>query len=245
MDGVTPSSSADGLAAARARVAEIRGLQRAATGASNASSFAATLAQVDETAPRGVAASGAAGAMPDYGAPVAGRWALNGAAAYQPVQAHVRDAYLGATGAASGVQSATAAGHRHAGAPAELAAFGNGQIPATALQRIGEGGHRLYGPAAASFQNLMQAARADGVKIGVTDSYRSYDQQVDVAQRKGLYKNGGLAATPGTSNHGWGLSVDLDLDNRAQTWMRANAGRFGFVEDVPREPWHWTFQGKS
>ena len=245
MDGVTSSSSADGLATARARVAEIRGLQRAATGASSGASFAATLAQVDETAPRGVTGAGAAGAMPDYGAPVADRWALNGATAYQPVQAQVRDAYLGATGSVGGVQSATAAGHRHASAPAELAAFGNGQIPAASLQRIGEGGHRLYGPAATSFQDLMRAARADGVTIGVTDSYRSFDQQVDVAERKGLYKNGGLAATPGTSNHGWGLSVDLDLDSRAQTWMRANAGRFGFVEDVAREPWHWTFYGKS
>jgi LAS superfamily LD-carboxypeptidase LdcB len=86
-------------------------------------------------------------------------------------------------------------------------------------------------------------ARAAGVEIGVTDSYRSYDQQVDVARRKGLYSQGGLAAKPGTSDHGWGMSLDLDLDSRAQAWMRANAGRHGFVEDVPREPWHWTFEG--
>jgi LAS superfamily LD-carboxypeptidase LdcB len=51
-----------------------------------------------------------------------------------------------------------------------------------------------------------------------------------------------LAATPGTSNHGWGLSVDLDLDATAQAWMRQNGARYGFVEDVPREPWHWTFR---
>jgi LAS superfamily LD-carboxypeptidase LdcB len=40
------------------------------------------------------------------------------------------------------------------------------------------------------------------------------------------------------------MSLDLDLDSRALSWMRANAGRYGFVEDVPREPWHWTFGGE-
>lgn len=126
--------------------------------------------------------------------------------------------------------------------PAELAAFGNGRIPASALTPIGVGNHRLYGPAANSFQRLMADASAAGVTIGVTDSYRSYDSQVDLARRKGLYSNGGLAATPGTSNHGWGLSVDLDLDSTAQAWMRQNGARYGFVEDVPREPWHWTYR---
>ena len=62
-----------------------------------------------------------------------------------------------------------------------------------------------------------------------------------MARRKGLYVNGGLAATPGKSNHGWGLSLDLDLDRKAQEWMRTHAARFDFREDVPREPWHWTF----
>lgn len=132
-------------------------------------------------------------------------------------------------------------GHRDATAPAELAQYGNGRIPAAALAPIGIGNHRLWGPAASSFQRMAQAAAADGVRIGVTDSYRSYDSQVDLAERKGLYSEGGLAARPGTSTHGWGLSLDLDLDDRAQAWMRANGARFGFVEDVPREPWHWTY----
>ena len=127
--------------------------------------------------------------------------------------------------------------------PPELVAYGNGKIPPTALSSIGEGSHRMWAPAAGSFQELRQAAAAAGVEIGVTDSYRSYEQQVDLAERKGLYSQGGLAAAPGTSNHGWGLSLDLDLDPKALNWMRANAEKFGFVEDVPREPWHWTFHG--
>jgi len=126
--------------------------------------------------------------------------------------------------------------------PAELAGYGNGRIPAGALAPLGIGEHRLWAPAASSFRQLLAAAAADGVEIGVTDSYRSYESQVRLAEEKGLYSEGGLAATPGTSNHGWGMSLDLDLDDRAQAWMRDNGWRFGFVEDVPREPWHWTYR---
>ncbi len=126
--------------------------------------------------------------------------------------------------------------------PAELLAYGNGRIPASALTPIGDTGHLLYGPAAAALNALITDATAAGVTVGVTDSYRSYDAQVDLARRKGLYSRGGLAASPGTSNHGWGLATDLRLDGPALAWMRDNAWRYGYVEDVPREPWHWTYR---
>jgi hypothetical protein len=129
------------------------------------------------------------------------------------------------------------------GIPTDLAAYGNGKIPRDALDPVGDTGHRLWAPASASFEGLLAAAEADGVGIGITDSYRTYESQVDLAERKGLYSEGGLAAKPGTSDHGWGLSVDLKLDGPALAWMRANGAAHGFVEDVPREPWHWTFQG--
>jgi hypothetical protein len=127
--------------------------------------------------------------------------------------------------------------------PAELAAYGNGRIPAEALVPIGQGGHRLHAPAAAAWRSLVDAAAADGVTVRITDSYRSFEQQVDLAARKGLYRDGGYAAVPGTSNHGWGLAVDADVNDPATlAWLRANAHRFGFVEAVPREPWHWEYR---
>ena len=125
--------------------------------------------------------------------------------------------------------------------PELKAKHSNGRIPADALASIGDGEHRLAAPAAAAFVDLRAAARRDGVTIGVTDSYRSFDAQLDVARRKGLYSQGGLAAQPGTSQHGWGMALDLKLDGKAQAWMRANAERFGFDESTPREPWHWSF----
>jgi LAS superfamily LD-carboxypeptidase LdcB len=128
------------------------------------------------------------------------------------------------------------------GVPADLAVYGNGRIPREALDEVGKTGHKLSAPAGQALEQLLTAAARDGVEIGITDSYRSYDAQVDVARRKGLYRQGGLAAAPGTSSHGWGVAVDLDLDDKAQAWMRSRAGRFGFVEDTPREPWHWVFK---
>ena len=126
--------------------------------------------------------------------------------------------------------------------PAELLHYGNGRIPANKLTPIGINGHRLYGPAAAAFGRMRAAAAHAGVNIGVTDSYRSYAQQVELAHRKGLYANGGLAATPGKSNHGWGLALDLNVKANGMAWLRQNGGRFGFAEAVPREPWHWEYR---
>ncbi|MCU1602076.1 MAG: D-alanyl-D-alanine carboxypeptidase, partial [Frankiales bacterium] len=63
----------------------------------------------------------------------------------------------------------------------------------------------------------------------------------------------GLAAVPGTSNHGWGQAVDFcggveDTYSPAYNWMVANASRFGWRHpDWARpggsrpEPWHWEF----
>jgi hypothetical protein len=130
------------------------------------------------------------------------------------------------------------------GVPVDLVAYGNGKIPANALHPVGETRHTLWAPAANSLTALIADAKRDGVKIGITDSYRPYAEQVDLAKRKGLYSQGGLAAKPGTSDHGWGMAVDLDLNAKAQTWMRTNAAKYGFREDTPREPWHWGYTPK-
>ncbi|MDQ2677858.1 MAG: M15 family metallopeptidase [Actinomycetota bacterium] len=157
----------------------------------------------------------------------------------------------GAIGAVAGTGARTPATRLEPGRyprlapPAELAGYGNGRIPSDRLTSIGVGSHKLYAPAAAAYRAMTADAAAQGVDIGITDSYRSFESQVELAGRKGLYSQGGLAATPGTSNHGWGLAVDLDLDPSAQQWMRDNGWRYGFVEDTPREPWHWAYRPQS
>jgi zinc D-Ala-D-Ala carboxypeptidase len=131
------------------------------------------------------------------------------------------------------------------GIPTDLAAYGNGKIPATALEKVGNTNHKLWAPAAESLTTMMADAKKDGVHIGITDSYRPYAEQVDLAKRKGLYSQGGLAAKPGTSEHGWGMAADLDLNSKALSWMRANADKYGFDNNVPRENWHWAYKPKN
>ena len=124
----------------------------------------------------------------------------------------------------------------------------NGRLSTDNLTSIGRG-HFLRDDAARAYIQMVEAARADGITWTITDSYRTYDTQVRLAQEKGLYSQGGLAAYPGTSNHGWGLAVDLGGGaNRNGTpqnnWLRANAARFGF-STIPREPWHWQYTPTS
>ncbi|SDT65528.1 M15 family metallopeptidase [Actinoplanes derwentensis] len=131
------------------------------------------------------------------------------------------------------------------GIPEDLVAYGNGKIPAEALGQVGDTNHKLWAPAAQSLTRMIDDAKRDGVKIGITDSYRPYEEQVDLARRKGLYSQGGLAAKPGTSEHGWGMATDLDLNSDALSWMRKNGKNYGYVENVPRESWHWAYRPPS
>jgi D-alanyl-D-alanine carboxypeptidase len=222
-----------------ARIGAIR--QRITPGAAGSSSAGfdeAYLAAVDAaTDPVGFDPFGAA-----YQQAVAA--AQNTAAASAAVTAFstARMQTLGSSGG-TGSSVGQVGGYGEMTVPEALEIFGNGTLPDSALQSIGQGGHKLYGPAAQAWKSAVAAARADGVDLRVTDSYRTYDQQVELAQRKGLYEDGGLAATPGTSNHGWGLAVDVDVtDPATQNWITTNGYRFGFVEAVPREPWHWEFR---
>lgn len=125
----------------------------------------------------------------------------------------------------------------------------NGRLSDAMLAPIG-GGQRLQPQAAQAWLSLQAAAAADGIHFHVTDSYRTYTQQVALAAAKGLYSEGGLAAQPGTSNHGLGLAVDVG-DSAAKSltapelaWLQRNAGRFGF-STIAREPWHWEYHGGS
>jgi hypothetical protein len=127
--------------------------------------------------------------------------------------------------------------------------WSNGQIPPETLCALGVNRHALRCDAAASYAQLDTAYRAAfDTPLCITDSYRSLRGQVTAYALKP-----GLAAVPGTSNHGWALAVDLcggiNIAGSAQwTWMTANAGRFGFVQPTwagpageKPEPWHWEY----
>jgi len=88
----------------------------------------------------------------------------------------------------------------------------------------------------------------DCTDLCLTDSYRSLASQYSVAARKP-----GLAARPGTSEHGWGLAVDVcggpdQVGSARRAWFLENAPAFGWdnpdwarPEGSKPEPWHWEF----
>jgi len=155
-------------------------------------------------------------------------------------------AAAGSTNSLTGTSSSYKPGGKGAvKVPDELQAYGNGKIPADALEQIGIKKHKLWTVAAEAFKKMRADAADAGVDIGVTDSYRPYDEQVDLAKRKGLYSQGGLAAVPGTSPHGWGMALDVDVTPAGLSWLRQHGAEYGFVEAVPREPWHWEYHGNK
>ncbi|MCA1712262.1 MAG: M15 family metallopeptidase [Actinobacteria bacterium] len=136
------------------------------------------------------------------------------------------------------------------GEPAE--GYANGFMPDSALCPLWQApGERLRSDAANAFNRMSRArAASTGGALCVTDAYRSYSGQVAVYRNKPS-----LAATPGTSEHGWGLATDLcggaeNFGSEAYRWMQDNAGRFGFNHpawaepsgSMP-EPWHWEYVG--
>jgi peptidoglycan hydrolase-like protein with peptidoglycan-binding domain len=117
----------------------------------------------------------------------------------------------------------------------------NGRLGDAELTAVGDG-ERMFMPAAQAFREMDAAARAAGHDLHVNTGYRTYEEQ---AALYAAYRNGtgNLAAAPGRSTHGLGLSADINVTDAATLrWLRANAGRYGFVNDVPSEAWHWTWR---
>ena len=137
-----------------------------------------------------------------------------------------------------------------ASGPGSWGGHANGRIPDEALCVVPyDPVQRVRCDAAKSLAEMNAAYFAVfGSNIGITDSYRDYDSQVKLKAQKP-----NLAAQPGTSNHGWGLALDLkapmtSFTSAGRQWMVANAPKYGWYS--PRwaqpgkgrvEPWHWEF----
>ena len=125
----------------------------------------------------------------------------------------------------------------------------NGLIPESDLCVLWDGTSMLRGDAAVALAELHEVFKvAFGRNLCLTDSYRSLS-----AQRRVAALRGGLAATPGTSNHGWGLAIDLcGSESRSSAvlgWLSENAPVYGWENPPwaqrsgsgPYEPWHWEY----
>jgi hypothetical protein len=159
--------------------------------------------------------------------------------------------------------------------PSDLVGVTNGNLPDAVLvplplPQITTGRvHRLMANAWQAF--AAEVATRFGITLTATsspDTYRSRAFQESMFRNRyspdplpgrpskvwagktwWLRPNNAMAATPGTSNHGWGLAVDTAIwrdgkvvgikDNPAAfEWMVANARHYGLSWEAQSEPWH-------
>jgi hypothetical protein len=124
----------------------------------------------------------------------------------------------------------------------------NGHVPARDLCTLWDGHTQIRADAAVALAQLNSAYAARFHRnLCLSSGYRSLAMQYVVKAERG-----GLAATPGTSNHGWGLAIDLcsqETGGEAWTWINENAPVYGWKHPAwalpggvgPHEPWHWEF----
>ena len=143
------------------------------------------------------------------------------------------------------------------------------EAPDAELVSIGSG-YRLRKNAAAKFQAMVAAARANGVNIATISAFRSVEDQkrlffgVGAARGQQPSKRAEVSAPPTYSEHHTGYAVDLgdgtvpatNLNQNFDTtpaykWLKANAATYSFelsfpkdnIQKVSYEPWHWRFVG--
>ena len=122
---------------------------------------------------------------------------------------------------------------------------------------------RLRPDAAAHWQQMVEAAAADGVRLLIVSGFRDFEYQAGLIRRK-LETGLDIAkilkgnAAPGYSQHHTGCAVDIASpgsrplteefeESGAFDWLGRRAGEFGFSMTYPRdnqfgfiyEPWHW------
>lgn len=132
--------------------------------------------------------------------------------------------------------------------------YPNGQFPASALAPIAGGGYlarqdyrnpSATGPAAAWNEMAAYIYEQTGTRIQVTGPDSAYRSIARQWYYWNLYQSGrgNLAAYPGTSNHGYGINVDVPMYVR--TLIDKYGAQFGWSKswsDAPSEWWHITYQ---
>ena len=129
----------------------------------------------------------------------------------------------------------------------------NGDLPESKLKKLKHHpNHKLSSIKAADDFDKMEDEyiRQTGEKFSLSDAYRTYDEQWDIfdfgyCQKTGLFRKVDYLETqvapPGTSNHGWGMAVDLG-PTKAREWIKKNGGTWDWHwGEAPSEDWHFTY----
>lgn len=118
-------------------------------------------------------------------------------------------------------------------------------------------GHAIDGRAYPDLQEMMDACRADGLSPLICSSYRTWDKQGSLYQKKvrdllaqgrsredAQTEAGRSVAAPGTSEHQLGLAVDIvavenqnldrsQEDTAVQRWLMEHSWEYGFILRYP------------
>ena len=143
---------------------------------------------------------------------------------------------------------------------------------APALSNIEGSDYQLDARVAPSFDAMYEAAKKEGITLNAMSAYRSIAKQTQLfnnkiqqyvdkgCSRKDAEKKAAeVVLPPGTSEHNFGLSLDLcsletnfDKSNEYK-WLCEHAADYGFILRYPKdkinitketyEPWHWRYVG--
>lgn len=125
---------------------------------------------------------------------------------------------------------------------------------------------RLTPDTAARWQQMVEAASGEGIRLLIVSGFRSLEYQAQLIRNKleagqGIEEILAVIAAPGFSQHHSGGAVDIATpgsrplteefeESDAFAWLGKNAGAFGFSMTYPRdnpcgfiyEPWHWAVE---
>jgi len=151
----------------------------------------------------------------------------------------------------------------------QLRGYQNGRLDERVLVRTTARGLTMCAVSARKFNALQGLAIQANISLTSTGDYRTYQQQINLMLSRydrGFYPgradynswNGityslklglSMAATPGTSNHGWGRSRDFaemtngdtipdSLRTSTRNWLATMAPKCGIYFPVSSEDWH-------
>ena len=107
-------------------------------------------------------------------------------------------------------------------------------------------GGRLWFEAAAAYNDMRARALTQGIGAGEFMPTGSASSARTFPQQQSLWNSQPpTAARPGTSNHGWGIAVDIG-GPRAQEWIKRHGMRWRFSWDEGQrvnENWHFRYIG--
>lgn len=131
----------------------------------------------------------------------------------------------------------------------------------------GYGGGQMQKEAASYFKKMVNAAKADGIKLWNVSGYRSYNTQKNLynnyVKKDGVAKADTYSARPGSSEHQTGLATDINTASssahfektKEYAWLMKHSYEYGFILRYPLgktfitgykyEPWHYRYVGEK